>query len=151
MKNLSIIDILCRDLDWKVRERCIRRYEFLCRQYSYLGETNNEHLLTLIRAGWFDEKFKALFALNSFYQIVIGPLASSTRDAHNSLGIGSTTTITYGKKVKFNSESLAPVYSAYNDFLEFIEKLDFNEWLLILNQTSDIIYHIARDLNSNEH
>jgi hypothetical protein len=148
MNTLPIIDILCRDLDWKVREKCVRRYNFLCRQYSYLSETNDRHLLASIKAGWFEDKFKALFALNSFYQIVIGPLASATRDAHNSIGIGTTTTITYGKKIKFNTATLAPVYSAYNDFLELTEKLGFSEWLLVLNQTSDIAYNIARNIES---
>ncbi len=144
MQEQTIIDILCRNLDWKVQQKCNRRYDFLCRQYSYLLSTENNNLLFSLKNGWFEEKYKVLFALNSFYQIVIAPLSSATNSSHNSIGIGSSITVSYGKSIKINRTTQAPILSAFNDYLNIVNQLGFDEWLLISNETNDIVYNIAK-------
>ncbi len=141
----SRLKILTEKMDWDVREQCERRNKALDHQYRYLLETQNEYLMRTLQNGWFSEKYYTLFSFNSFFQIVIGPLASSTRGTSN-LGLGSSIPISYGNSIKFNSDRNALINKMYSDFILLIEGMGFKDWWLIQNKASDIIYQIAKDL-----
>lgn len=139
-----LVDVMERD----IRCQCDRRYQALVRQYNYLVETKNEHLIFTYSKGWVSEKYKVLFALNTFFQIVIGPLSSSTRGV-SGVGVGSSIPISYGT-IKFNKARNKAVNKAYSDFIIFVHECGMDEWWLNLNQASDITYQVAKKLRDNE-
>lgn len=143
------LKLLIEKMDWEIREQCDRRYQALNRQYNYLIEKQSEHLLFTYSKGWFSEKYRILFALNSFYQIVMGPLASSSRGVAE-IGVGSIIPISYGSSIKFNSSRNSAVNAAYEDFKYLAYELDIDEWWLNLNQADDIVYQIAKKIRADE-
>lgn len=94
---MKILDTLTKSLEWDVKKQLTIRYEAFNRQLEYLKSQNNQYLLMLYKAKWNDEKFRVLFALNSFYQIVLGPLSSSSKNISNT-GLGGEVPILYGSR-----------------------------------------------------
>lgn len=145
----SVLNVLVGKMEREVKVQCERRYETLVRQYNYLIEKQNEHLLFTYSKGWFSERYKVLFALNSFFQIVLGPLASSSRGV-SEIGIGSRIPISYGAAIKFDDSRNRTINKAYLDFGTLIYEFGIEEWWLNLNQANDIVYKIAKKLRENE-
>lgn len=145
----SVLNLLVGKMEWEIKEQCERRYEALVRQYNYLIEKQNEHLMFTYSKGWFSERYKVLFALNSFFQIVLGPLASSSRGT-SEIGVGSRIPISYGASIKFNESRNRTINNAYHDFGVLILESGIDEWWLNLNQANDIVYQVAKKLRENE-
>ena len=147
MKN--VLTELTKDLDWEVKQQVIRRYGAMVSQYNYLKETHNEYLIFTYRREWFDDKYTTLFALNSFFQIVLGPLSSSSRGV-SEIGLGSKTPIIYGKSIRFDSERSKAINKAYSRFIALSKELGFVEWWLTSNRASDVIFSVAKWIRENE-
>lgn len=145
----SVLNVLVGNMEWKIKNQCERRYEALLRQYNYLVEKKNEHLMFTYREGWFSERYKVLFALNSFFQIVLGPLASSSRGV-SEIGIGSRIPISYGTAIKFDDARNRAINKAYLDFNVLIYESGIDEWWLNLNQANDIVYQVAKKIREDE-
>lgn len=145
----SVLTVLVGKMERDIKDQCERRYEALVRQYNYLIEIEDKDLMFTYTQGWFSERYKILFALNTFFQIVIGPLASSSRGV-SSIGVGSSTPINYGASITFNDSRNRKINNVYSDFINFINEYGMNEWLLNLNQANDITYQIAKALKENE-
>ena len=144
----QLLDTLTKKMEWDVKDQVYRRYNALVRQYEYLVERQNEHLLFTFQNGWFGDKYKSLFALNSFYQIVIGPLASSTRGV-SEIGVGSSIPIAYGKSVRFDEQRNSVINKTYMDYISLVNGLGFQEWWLNVNQASDAVYQIAKSIRED--
>ena len=75
------VRILEASIQWlhpSVRDNVSRRYVSMVREFEYIVAKGSDDLRYLrIQKGWVDQKFYALFALNSFYQIAIGPHQAS--------------------------------------------------------------------------
>jgi hypothetical protein len=142
---LALVGMMERD----IKDQCDRRYQALVWQYRYLVETQNEHLIFTYSQGWFSERYKVLFALNSFFQIVIGPLASSSRGV-SEVGVGSSIPINYGASIKFDEARNHSINKVYSDFINLVNEFGIDEWWLNLNQANDITYQIAKKLRSDE-
>jgi hypothetical protein len=145
----SILEILTKGMEWEIREQCNWRFNALISQYKYLLEKKDRNLFFTFEKGWFDEKYNALFSLNSFFRIVIGPLASSVRIS-NSIGLGNQIPIQYGNSIKFDQYQNNIIRDTCEDYNVLIKELDFQEWWLTLNQASDIIYQIAKNIRKVE-
>lgn len=144
-----VLKVLVGMMERDIKDQCDRRYQALVRQYNYLVETQNEHLFFTYTQGWFSERYKVLFALNSFFQIVIGPLASSSRGV-SEIGVGSRIPINYGATIRFDDARNRTINKAYLDFTTFIHEFGMDEWWLNLNQASDIAYQVAKKIRENE-
>jgi len=138
-------------MEWEIREQCNRRYDMLVSHYNYLLEQENQFLLFTLKNGWFNEKYNVLFSLNSFYQIVIGPLVSSGRIS-NTIGLGSEIPIVYGNSIKFDSYHCYQTQKIYREYILSIHKIDssFKEWWLSLNKTDDIVFYVYKSIKENE-
>lgn|SRR5690554_685598 len=145
----SILKVLLKETEPDIREQCARRYDALWRQYRYLLEKQDEYLSFTFTRGWFSDRYKVLFALNSFFQIVMGPLASSSRGV-SQVGVGSKIPISYGSSIKFDESRNKAINKVYSDFNEFIQSVGMEEWWLNLNQASDIVFQIAKRIKENE-
>jgi len=145
----SVLDVLVGKMERDIKSQCDRRYDALVRQYNYLLEKQNEHLIFTHSRGWFSERYKVLLALNSFFQIVLGPLASSSRGV-SEIGIGSSIPISYGTAIKFDKARNRTINKAYVDFIALIYNFGMDEWWLNLNQANDIVYQVAKKIKENE-
>lgn len=144
-----VLNVLVGKMEREVKEQCERRYEALVRQYNYLVEKQNEHLMLTYKKGWFSQRYKVLFALNSFFQIVLGPLASSSRGV-SEIGIGSRIPISYGAAIKFDDSRNRLINKAYLDFGALIHDSGIDEWWLNLIQANDIVYQVAKRIRESE-
>ena len=77
---------LVKNLDRELRTQIVRRGESMLREKRFLQEREDRSLSFVKNLGWTDERLEALCGLNSFYQLVLGPLASSARERFGILG-----------------------------------------------------------------
>lgn len=123
---MKILNTLTNNLEGDTRRQIFRRYDAFIRQLEYLKSQNDQKIIILREDGWSDNKFKVIFALNSFYQEVIGPLSSSAQ-SDRATGLGSQIPIVYGSMVKFTSSRSNKIQEAYNDFIQLAYDLDITD------------------------
>jgi len=58
----------------------------MLRELRFLKARQDRFLAVIQSAGWTDERLEVLCGLNFFYQLVLGPLASSARERFGILG-----------------------------------------------------------------
>jgi len=140
----KIVMALVAKLEYKVRQTCIERYGRLERRYFYLcTEKKTIHLRDARADGWDDDRFMVLFALNSFYQVVIGPLTCSAV-INKSTKLGSDIAISYGKSLTFDRKRNREMNYLAKEFNELYRQLGFAQPELLGAQTADdIIYRVA--------
>lgn len=107
------------------------------REVKYLNESKNEILLELQQAGWSNNRLEVICELNAFYQMVIGPLASSARERTGALG--ENIPILYGDKICFNSDRNKKMRSLHRAFMEAISDLPATSDLMSANKAYDLI------------
>jgi hypothetical protein len=136
-------------LEYELRQLIDKRVSAFKRQLEYVKTKDNQHLIKLYSNNWNDEMLKVVFVLNSFYQLVLGPLDSSARSSTNS-GLGSDIPISYGKSIKFNASRSRKINKAVESFNNIIAKLEINSFVMGLNSANDIVFNLAKDLYENE-
>lgn len=144
----KIVTLLTKNLEYEIKNQVIRRYTAMSSQFDYLKEQQDQFLLTCFQGKWTDSKFKVLFALNSFFQIVIGPISSSAYNL-SECGLGTEIPINFGKSIRFDKARNSAVQSMHADFTKIAGRYGFSLPLLTANRSSDLIYKIAMDLKDN--
>lgn len=135
----SILTILTKKIDTEIRAQMFSRVETMIRQLKYLRETENSSLLSILSKGWTLERLEIICELNSFYQILLAPLASSARERTGAFG--DDTVILYGT-LRFGKERAAKIRAAYRSFFNSVNKVGVTDRLLTANQASDIVYYL---------
>lgn len=138
---------MLRALDAKVHRDVQNRIDAMERELIFLGELENKHLLFIREKGWRDDRLQLLFALNSVYQHVLGPLQASAKEGP--VGLGSTVPIRHGA-AEFSRQRTGAVVGALKDFNALVQKLDFRPAWLQQNTCRDVVYEIAIFLNWEE-
>ncbi len=81
MSNGGSIDRLTRvlqaGLDYPTRQVFEGRTRKMLRDVEFLVQRKRENTLIVIREGWTPDAIKAVCVLSVFYQVVLGPIASS--------------------------------------------------------------------------
>ena len=95
---MSVLDTLTKRLDGRIRKRIRDRVDAMMREIDFLEEIEDPHLRFIQSKGWTKTRLNALCSLNSFYQIVAGPFASSAR-GRTKIGIGEKIPIKYGEEI----------------------------------------------------
>lgn len=113
------------------------RVDALMREVKYLNESQSELLLEIQQAGWSNDRLEVICELNAFYQMVIGPLASSARERTGALG--ENIPILYGDKIRFDSNRNRKMRSLHRAFMEAISDLPATSDLMSANQAFDLI------------
>ena len=113
------------------------RVDALMREVKYLNESRNILLSEIQQAGWSNDRLEVICELNAFYQMVIGPLASSARERTGALG--ENIPIIYGDKIRFDSDRSRKMRSLHRAFMEAISDLPANGDLMTANQAYDLI------------
>lgn len=74
-----ILDSLLAGVHYAVRRLVRQRFEAMHRELGFRWEQPDANAVFLRSVGYTAEHLRALCALNSFYQIVIGPLSAASR------------------------------------------------------------------------
>lgn len=137
----SVTQSLTAGLDSDLRNRIRQRVSEMMRQVRYLEESQNSRLREVREAGWTLERIELLAALNSFYQVVLGPLASSARKGLKSNG--RAIPILYGDSIRFDRERSAAIQRAHLGFFRAIEQVPDPGRLLEANHADDMVYRLS--------
>lgn len=74
-----ILDVLLTGIQYAVRRLVMQRFEAMERELGFRWQQSEGDAVFLRRLGYTAEHLRVLCALNSFYQIVIGPLSAASR------------------------------------------------------------------------
>lgn len=143
----SITAILVKNLDRELRSQIVRRREAMLREKTFLEERGDTRLLFVRDLGWTDERLEVLCGLNSFYQLVLGPLASSARERFGILG--REVPILYGESLRFDEERGSRLRSAHMAFFAAFADLPDAAGLLAAPHFGDLLFRLARHLHDN--
>jgi hypothetical protein len=128
-------------LDAGVRTAVLRRIEAMEREHRFLLERDNADARYLQQAGWEDARLHVLFALNSVYQLVLGPQQAAARGGPH--GLGRETAVTHGS-TRFSRTQAIETDAALKAFRRILISLEMPfDWLLE-NTCADAVYRIAR-------
>jgi hypothetical protein len=133
----------------KPKQAVRRRCQLMASELRYLDEKGDENLLFLRKRGWANQRFEALFFLNSFYQELLGPLHASARTGP--IGLGAEFPIKHGSQV-FDQAHTRRVLDATSAFFELFDEIGFLRVWASKNTCSDLVYYVAkheRELQSN--
>ena len=140
----TVLGTLVEGLEHDVRQAVLMRVEDIRRELAYLATSQHSQLLELRNRGWGSERLEAVAALNAFYQVVLGPLASSARDRYGVLG--REVPILYGTLIRFDAERSDRLNAAHHAFLQAIAALPASREAITANRASDIVFYIHRAL-----
>ena len=74
-----ILDTLLSRAHYAVRRLVMQRFEAMQRELGFRWEQSDRDAVYLRAIGYTAEHLRVLCALNSFYQVVVGPLAAASR------------------------------------------------------------------------
>jgi hypothetical protein len=138
---LEAVASLDKALNREVRRAVRARWDAMRRECVYLSDKRNERLLFIRAKGWADDRLGVLCYLNSFYQLLIGPLEAATRSSK--VGLVARIPIAHGSEL-FNSVRREKVAQTAAAFYLVIAELGFEKAWLTKSTAGDIIYYIER-------
>jgi len=139
----TVYKTLIKPLDPELRLTIQQRTDSMMRQIDYLEEHENSELAFIQQRGWTTSRLNVLCYLNSFYQIVIGSLASSAR-AETRIGLGERIPIKYGEEIRFDKERSAQIRAVHTAFLDVVRQTNLPDRFLHANHTDDLVFEISR-------
>jgi hypothetical protein len=128
-------------LDRELRAKILSRRENMLRELRFLREQRDEMLATVVAAGWSENRLSALCGLNAFYQLVIGPLASSAKDRFGILGMEMP--ILHGE-TRFDHERTARLRAAHMAFMAALTDVPKAHRIMTAPHLSDLVYRLAK-------
>lgn len=140
-KGDPVLNALLGRLSPKPRALVVRRVEAMGRELQYLRESNSEDLAFIRTRKWSDVRLRALFAVNSVYQEVLGPLQASAKGSIS--GLGREQPILHGTQ-RFDRAHSAKVNSALEGFFSMVSDMGFQQDWMSKNTCGDLVFFIAR-------
>jgi len=144
----TVYESLIKRLDSGVRVSIQRRTDAMMRQVEFLREQQHPQLVYIQQRGWTNARINVLCSLNSFYQIVIGPLASSARRT-TKIGLGDRIPIDYGEEIRFDEKRSSELRAVHAAFLGIVRQTNLPDRFLYANHADDLIFEISRVLNAS--
>jgi hypothetical protein len=136
-----IVAGLSRAMNAETRASVRNRWGAMQREYQYLEQKRDARLFFIREKGWTPEKFGVLCWLNSFYQLLLGPLEAATRASHLNLGVEFP--VLHGTE-RFDSARRNQTIQAASAFRALVVELGFTFDWLTKHTARDIIYYIYR-------
>ena len=136
-------------MDPQVRGLIERRVKFMVSQLAYLKEKENKDLERAEKAGWSIKKLEVVCLLNSFFQIVVSPLAASASSS-SQLDLGGKVPIHYGELIKFDSERRAATNQMEIAFYASCSASGIDAYMLSAHHANDLVYLISKRISDNE-
>jgi hypothetical protein len=125
------------------------RFDDMVRELKHLRSREHQDYRVARKRGWTTEALEAVLAFNSFYQVVLAPLASSGRN-YRDRDLGSATPIIYGKSMRFDRSWCETVMATDDSFQNIIAELGIQIGYLTAQHTSDVLFRLSRDLQKDE-
>jgi len=138
----DVLKVLTQRLAPPLQAMIKERVEAMMRQIVYLDDKRDPHLEMVKRHGWSKEHLEVICSLNSFYQFVIGPLASSAR--YTRTGLGGATPILYGDRIVFDAARARKLQVVEAAFMALVGDSRLDERLLYANHADDLVYNLAK-------
>ncbi|MCR3922020.1 MAG: hypothetical protein NUK65_05815 [Firmicutes bacterium] len=149
-KHQTLLSLLTKDVDYEVRDLVSRRVSYFHSNFMYLlHEKKDEHILFLIKQGWDLQMINIVSVLSAFYQIVLGPLVSSTH-SDSKVGLGYKVPISYGTLLKFNTERNVQIQEAHEAFTRILESKEISFWWIQAASANDLVYRMQKDIKEKE-
>ena len=143
---MNVLDTLTKRLEGPIRKRIRDRVTAMMRQIDHLEETDDPNLKFIQSKGWTKTRLNALCALNSFYQTVIGPLASSAR-GRTKIGLGQKIPIKYGEEITFDAARSSQMSSLSAAFVELARSTGLPDRFLYASHADDLVYQLSQLLH----
>ena len=134
----DVLNGLTAELEWDLQRQIAKRVEAMKRHLRFLAESENEWLATVQRIGWTDQQLEILCELNSFYQIVLGPLTSSSRIARGQV-LGAEVPIHYGTTLTFDRARAQRIRSTMASFMGRMRRLGIPQQCLTAARADDLL------------
>jgi hypothetical protein len=141
---MSVLPELASQLDPELNRQIRWRVEALARHARFLTKRESEDMLFVRSRGWTDERLHILYELNSFYQIVLAPLASATR-IRSDIGLGRAIPIRYGHR-SFDAEYAKEVDQMMRAFMARMRRSGISQRILAANRADDLVAALAVQL-----
>jgi len=145
----QILIILTKGLAHEVRQQIVRRVEDMCPHLTFLKQKQDPNWKYVRGKGWSRSHLEVVCCLNAFYQVVLGPLASSAR-GDVPLGLGETVPILYGEDLRFDRTRSRTVRQAYDAFLRMMSEFDVQREYLTASYADDVVFQIAKYIKKDE-
>lgn len=137
-----VTTVLVSKLDRDLRFQVLSRRENMLRELRFLEERRDPRLLTAHQHQWTNERLEVLCGLNAFYQLVLGPLASSARDRFGFLG--RDIPILYGETVRFDSKRSSTIQAAHSAFMSALDVVPVATDMLTAPHFDDLLFRLIR-------
>lgn len=144
----TILKSLCKPLDSEVRQLVFRSAENMMRSINFLHEKSDPNMKEAFSRGWDFSKLEALVCVITFYQIVIGPIKSSS-SLHGSFPWGKRD-ILYGKKLRVDQKTTRNNSNLVNAFEEIAGNLGIDFWWLQTTNAEDLVYNLTHEKEEYE-
>jgi len=139
----KLLYILTEGLESKTKQLIQRRYEALMSGVLFEQKRNSANFRTALDGGWSIGKIEILCCLNSFYQIVLGPVASISAGGSENC-ILNEHSIKFGNVLTITNVDAASAHDCHQDFKRLVGELRINYWCLLANHAQDLLYHLTR-------
>ena len=119
----------------------------MVRQFKYLETFESKDLRSLKKKRWPREKLMVLFAMNSVYQVVLGPQEAACQ--RQTAGLGNLIPVVHGTfavDMAFTTKTRVAV----SEFFEMARRFGFHEYWMTLNTCGDVVYWVAKYENDDE-
>lgn len=139
------LTILSEGQDPAIRRLMSRRVSALMANVRYMKGKRTEQLMFIEEQGWNLEHFEIIFAMNSFYLLVLGPLASSARGRSDT--VWQDLPILYGEGLLFDNHRAKQIRSAHQSFSNIARRIPGGLDTLTGNQASDIVFKLYKAMS----
>lgn len=120
----------------------------MLRELRFMEDKGDSRLMLARAAGWTSKRLTVLCGLNSFYQLVLGPLASSARDRYGVLG--REVPILYGESLRFDERRSSELRGAHAAFMSALHDVPDAPRLLTAPHANDLVYRLAKSLERSD-
>lgn len=126
-------------MNGRVRAAVVRRIEAMERELEFLAQKEDVRLLAIRTHGWSDDRLRVIFALNSVYQQVLGPLQAVARGGPQ--GLGGEVPIRHGS-FAFSASTTVRIQQSMRAFEAVASELRIPQSWLHANTCGDVVYAI---------
>jgi hypothetical protein len=142
-----VTSVLVRKLDRELRRHVLERRDAMLRELRFLRLREDSFLRIAQSAGWTEQRLEVLCGLNSFYQLVLGPLTSSARERFGILG--REVPILYGDSLRFDAKRATKLRAAHRAFFTAIADVPNANNIMTAPHFSDLLFRLASNLGQD--
>jgi hypothetical protein len=138
------LSLLTTGLEMRLRQQISQRTDAMVRHLAHLHDQRYNNLSFVLGHGWSVERLEILCVLNSFFQVVLGPLAGAAFTYAHSPMVAAVP-VHYGQYV-FDRRWALEVRASFFAFRDLVLKCGASERVLLANRADDLVNALANEL-----